>query len=201
MRKGEFRLRTLARLLATGILIFGMWGLGMVLIFHWLGLGDASENTRHLGEAELRPDRAHFRPVEGAAPLTDRASLTYVPVYSTLYMGDRQVQVGLAVTLSLRNTSPDHDLVVHRVDFYDTAGALTLRLADRPHVIPPMATAEFFIDRDDPIGGPGANYIVEWSKADGGTPPLIEAVMIGRRGYGGITLVSRGSVIRSPKVP
>lgn len=61
-----------------------------------------------------------------------------------------------------------------------------------------MATAEFLIDRKDPIGGPGANYLVEWSIADGGTPPVIEAVMVGRFGSAGITLVSRGSVIRGP---
>ena len=55
MRNGEFRFRTLARLLAAAILIFGMWGVGMVLTFQWLGLADTTENIRRLEEAELRP--------------------------------------------------------------------------------------------------------------------------------------------------
>ena len=55
-----------------------------------------------------------------------------------------------------------------------------------------MATAEFRIDRDDPSGGSGANYLVEWAVPDGGSEPLIEAVMVGPAGHPSISLVSRG---------
>lgn len=123
MRRREFRFGTVARLLGAVILIFSMWGVGMVVTFHWLGLDEAAESTRRLSEAKLRPDRAHFRPIEGAAPPLAGANLTYVPVYSTLYRGDREAPAGLAVTLSLRNTSPDQDLVVHRVSASTTRAA------------------------------------------------------------------------------
>jgi hypothetical protein len=195
MKLGDLKLSTMLRFWAVGSLVFMTWGIAIVLLFQWLSPQWASENKRRLEEAELRPDHAHFRPIDGPPPPSARAGVTYVPVYSTLYLGDRELQAGLAVTLSLRNTSPAHELVVHRVGYYDTAGALTLRLADRPHAIPPMATAEFFIDRKDPVGGPGANYLVEWSIPEGGSDPLIEAVMVGRFGNAGITLVGRGMAV------
>ena len=143
-----------------------------------------------------------FRPIDGAAlPPAAREGTLYVPVYSTLYLGDRLVQAGLAVTLSLRNTSPAHDLVVRRIHYHDTAGRLLRRLVDRPHAIPPMATAEFRIDRDDPSGGSGANYLVEWAVPAGGSEPLVEAVMAGPAGHLGISLVSRGVPVAPADAP
>jgi hypothetical protein len=61
-----------------------------------------------------------------------------------------------------------------------------------------MGTAEFFIDRRDPVGGPGANYLVEWAVPEGGSAPLIEAVMIGRSSNIGISFVSRGVHLGTP---
>ena len=114
---------------------------------------------------------------------------------------DGLLQVGLSVTLGLHNVSPAHDLVVRRVDYHDTAGRLLRRLVDRPHAVPPMATAEFRIDRDDPSGGSGANYIVEWAAPSGGSEPLVQAVMVGPAGRLGISLVSRGVPVAPPAVP
>jgi hypothetical protein len=197
MRLGDLNLGTLLRLTAAGVVIFGMWGVAMVLAMSWAERNWPSDNRRRVTEAELRPARANFRPIESALPPAARAGSTYVPVYSTVYLGNREVQAGLAVTLSVRNTSSDRELVVHRVDYYGTAGNLAMQLADHPHVVPAMATAEFFIDHRDPVGGPGANYVVQWSVPEGGTDPLIEAVMIGRSGNIGITFTSRGLLIRS----
>jgi hypothetical protein len=192
---GGRKLGTVVRLWALGVLAFGTWGIAIVLLFHWLSPQGPQEEQRQITEAERRPDRLHFRPFDGPPPPVARGGVTYVPVYSTLYLGDGVLQAGLAVTLSLRNTSPDRELVVHRVDYYDTAGALTLRLAEGLHAVPPMATAEFFIDHKDPVGGPGANYLVEWSIPEGGSDPLIEAVMVGRVGAAGITFVGRGRLL------
>jgi hypothetical protein len=195
MKLSQMSLGAIVRLWAIGVVVFGTWGVVLVLVMSWAERTWPSDDRRRIAEQELRPDRAHFRPVEGNPPPAARAGTTYGPVYSTVYLGDREVQAGLAVTLSVRNTSPDRELLVHRVDYHDTAGKLAMRLADGPHVVPAMATAEFFIDRRDPVGGPGANYIVEWSVPDGGTDPLIEAVMVGRSSRVGITFVSRGAVV------
>lgn len=185
--------RQVATLLAAGAVVFGLSGVGLVLLLQ--GLTDAGGHAgerRRVEEAALRPDRAHFRPLDGPPPAAARGGVTYVPIYSTIYLGERETQVGLAVTLGIRNTSPDRELVVHRIAYHDTAGKLVRRVAERPHAVPAMATAEFFIDRDDPTGGPGANYLVEWSVPDGGSDPLIEAVLVGRSGPTSISLVGRG---------
>lgn len=182
----------MARLVGLGVLVLGAWGIAMAVTLHWLEERWPAEGRRQIAEAERRPDRAHFRPIEGPVPPAAQAGVTYVPVYSTLYLGDREVHAGMAVTLSVRNTSPDRELVVHRIDYHATGGQIAARLADRPHAVPPMATAEFLIDADDPIGGPGANYLVAWSVPEGGIEPLIEAVMVGRVGDAGISLVGRG---------
>jgi hypothetical protein len=196
MRKlGELGFGALARLLGMGALLFGAWGIAMAVLLHWLETRWPAEGQRQIAEAEQRPDRAHFRPIEGPVLPAAQAGTTYVPVYSTLYLGEHVVQAGMAVTLSVRNTSPDQELVVHRIDYYDTAGEVRLRLADRPHAIPAMATAEFLIDRDDPVGGTGANYLVAWSVPAGGTAPLIEAVMVGRMGNTSVSLIGRGATV------
>lgn len=192
MRFGELKAGALARLLVVGVLLFGAWGVLMAVTLHWLEARWPAEGQREIAAAQQRPDRAHFRPIDGPVPPAAQAGTTYVPVYSTLYLGEREVQAGMAVTLSVRNTSPDRELVVHRIDYHATDGRVAVRLADRPHAVPPMATAEFLIDADDPIGGPGANYLVAWSVPEGGSAPLIEAVMVGRVGDAGISLVGRG---------
>jgi hypothetical protein len=197
MKLGDMNVRMLVRLTLAGMVIFSIWGVVMVLAMSWVERTWPSDERRQVAEAELRPARANFRPIEGELPAAARAGSTYVPVYSTVYLGNHEVQAGLAVTLSIRNTSSDRELVVRRVDYHDTAGNVVMRLADSPHAVPAMATAEFFIDRRDPVGGPGANYVVEWSVSEGGTDPLIEAVMVGRFGNTGITFTSRGSLIQS----
>ena len=91
--------------------------------------------------------------------------------------------------------------MVRRIDHYDTAGRLLRRLADRRHAIPPLAPPEFRIDRDDPSGGSGANYLVEWATAAGGSEPLVEAVMAGPAGHLGVSLVSRGVPVAPADAP
>lgn len=190
-------LATILRLTGLAIAVFGAWGVVVGLALHWANEHWPSEGQRRIAEAETRPSDRRFRPLNAASePPAGPTALTYVPVYSTLYLGEREVQAGLAVTLSVRNTLPDRDLVVHRIAYFGSDGTLLSRVADRPHAVPPMATAEFFIDRRDPAGGAGANYLVEWSLPPGGTEPLIEAVMVGRARGAGITVVGRGRVVR-----
>lgn len=195
MKLGDMSLRAIVRLWVIGVVVFSSWGVVLVLLLNWAERTWPSDDRRIITEAELRPDRAHFRPLEGFLPPAARTGITYVPVYSTVYLGERKVKAGMAVTLSIRNTSSDRELLVHQVDYYDTAGKLVMRLADRPHAIPTMGTAEFFIDRQDPVGGPGANYVVAWSVPNDGIDPVIEALMIGRLSNTSISFVSRGSVI------
>ena len=142
-----------------------------------------------------RPDSPFFRPAPDGAPAGPRGATVYVPVYSTLYLGQGVAQPNLAVTLSVRNTSPSQGLTVRRITYYDTAGTEVQRFIEKPHALSPMGTAEFYIDLTDGRGGPGANFIVEWSAAETASDPLIEAVMVGGVGTRGISLISRGQTI------
>ncbi|WP_448189507.1 DUF3124 domain-containing protein [Azospirillum sp. sgz301742] len=142
-----------------------------------------------------RPNSNFFRPAVEAAGKEARGGTVYVPVYSTLYLGHGVAQPNLAVTLSVRNTAPAMALTVRRITYFDTAGTVVQTFIDRPHTLAPMGTAEFYIDLTDGRGGPGANFVVEWSAAEAASDPLIEAVMVGGVGTRGISLISRGQTI------
>lgn len=201
MSSGELRFGRLLKILAAGMVAFGAWGFVIGFALHWAERRwPSDEGRRSVAEAELRPEREQFRPLGDGAGAAAHRGTTYVPIHSTVYLGEREAQAGLAVTLSLRNTSPTHDLLVHRLDFFDAAGKLVVRLAEGTHAVPAMATAQFFIDRRDPSGGSGANYLVEWSVPEGGSEPVIEAVMVGRSATGaGLIIVSRGMPVTAAR--
>jgi len=58
-----------------------------------------------------------------------------------------------------------------------------------------MATADFVIQRKDKTGGPGANFLVEWSSEEDVDEPVIEAVMIGQHGNAGISFTGAGRTL------
>ncbi|WP_158284049.1 DUF3124 domain-containing protein [Azospirillum sp. TSO22-1] len=183
--------------LAAGLLVWAV--VATVLLVEKRGAAPSGEAAR-VRDAESvdvsakRPERDYFRPAPdgGAGP---RGGTVYVPVYSTLYLGHGVAQPNLAVTLSVRNTSPTQGLTVRRITYYDTAGNEVQRFIGAPHALAAMGTAEFYIDLTDGRGGPGANFVVEWSAAEGASDPLIEAVMVGGVGTRGISLISRGQSI------
>jgi hypothetical protein len=105
----------------------------------------------------------------------------YVPVYSSIYLGldIRQQMVELGVTVSVRNVSPQHKLVLQSVSYYDSAGVKVRDYVPAPAELPPLASVEFVVQRNDTAGGPGANFLVEWIGPEDVDEPLVEAVMIG----------------------
>ncbi len=76
MKLGDLRSGTLARLVAAGVLWFGACGTVMAAVFHWLETRTSSEGRRQIEEAERRPGRAHFRPIEGPVPPAAREGAT-----------------------------------------------------------------------------------------------------------------------------
>ena len=131
-------------------------------------------------------------PLGSSAPAGHRRQVVYVPVYSIIYRGfDRQL-TELAATLSIRNVSEKAPIVVHAVKYYDPHGKLVRAYITEPGVLGPLATADFVIQRRDTTGGPGANFLVEWSSAEDVDDPVIEAVMIGQHGNAGISSTSLG---------
>lgn len=147
------------------------------------------------------PDRVH---TEGSGhavltPIGDSATykprlrqLVYVPIYSSIYWGaDGQISE-LSATLSIRNVSTRHSVVVHSVKYFDSAGKLVREYVSAPASLGAMAAADFVIQRRDTSGGPGASFLVDWSSAEDIDSPVIEAIMIGQHGNAGISFSSHG---------
>ncbi|MCA9791664.1 MAG: DUF3124 domain-containing protein [Candidatus Eremiobacteraeota bacterium] len=124
-----------------------------------------------------------------------RGQLLYVPVYSHVYLMDGR-PYNLAITLSIRNTSLDHKLVVQSVAYYDSAGKLIKDHADKELELGPLATAEYFVREDDSSGGSGANFLVKWVAEQEISDPIVEAVMVGTSGGHGVSFVTNARVLK-----
>lgn len=125
-------------------------------------------------------------PVEG--------QVVYVPAYSHIYHGDGNPYL-LTITLSVRNTSMDDEIVVKSVRYYDTKGKEVKSYLEKPVRLSALGTTEVVIERDDATGGSGANFLVEWFAEQPVTEPIIEALMIDTNLQQGISFARRGSVI------
>jgi hypothetical protein len=119
----------------------------------------------------------------------------YVPVYSHIYSGDREVQFPLAATLSVRNTDPSLPLTVLSIDYLDSTGKQVRKYLDQPLRMGPLASTRFVVKESDRAGGSGANFVVRWSSEQPVSRPLIESVMIGTRHQQGISFTSRGQIV------
>lgn len=120
----------------------------------------------------------------------------YVPVYSTIYWGEREMPTELSATISIRNADAQRPLVLISVTYYDSLGKPIQQFLDGVMELDPMATLEFVIERRDTTGGSGANFIVDWGSAGPIAEPVMEAVMLGQTGSAGISFVSPGRPIR-----
>lgn len=126
---------------------------------------------------------------------TAKGQTVYVPAYSHIYHGNREAALLLAVTLSIRNVSPQRALTVTTVDYYDTKGAVVRKFLDQPLTLPPLASERFVVPENDKAGGSGANFIVKWHSAETITPPIIESIMIGTQNQLGVSFTSRGEAV------
>jgi hypothetical protein len=121
----------------------------------------------------------------------------YVPAYSHIYCGNKEMPFLLAVTLSIRNINPAHPITITYVDYYETQGKLLTRYIDKPLELKPLESVRYIVPERDKRGGSGANFIVEWHSKKFVNPPIIEAVMIGTKSSQGISFTSRGREIIS----
>lgn len=122
----------------------------------------------------------------------------YVPAYSHIYSGDREYQIPLAVTLSIRNTDPENELKLHKVDYYDSHGKLLKSYLTEPLALDPMSTVRYVIKQSDLSGGSGANFLVKWISDKPLNIPIIESINISTMSSLGISFTSRGRAIKMP---
>ncbi len=133
-----------------------------------------------------------LQPLSEPYPAFPFSGSVYVPLYSSLYVGGERSLKNLSATLSLRNTSADQALVMTSVEYFNENGEAVADLFDMPHVLAPMATAEFYIDQSRTQGGPVAVVVARWAAETSIAPPLIEAVILGHYGTKSISFISRG---------
>ncbi|MFC5324734.1 DUF3124 domain-containing protein [Bradyrhizobium oligotrophicum] len=129
----------------------------------------------------------------------EAASITgaiYVPVYSSVAMTPGRIQADFSVTLSIHNASGQRPLIIRRIDYYDTAGALVEAHLREPVALKPFATIEIFVPTKDTRGGTGANFVVDWAATGEIAEPVVEALMVGGIGAGHYAFISQGRPIR-----
>lgn len=124
-----------------------------------------------------------------------RGQVVYVPVYSHIYIGDRERPFLLAVTLSIRNTDPDDAIVVKKVTYFNSAGKQLEEYLKQPVTLEGMSATRYVVHESDKSGGSGASFLIEWEAGKNVSPPIIETVMIGAQTQQGISFTSRGQVI------
>ena len=119
----------------------------------------------------------------------------YVPIYSHIYVGNREKPFLLAATLSIRNIDPNHSISITVVDYYETQGKFLKKYLDKPVTLNPLESIRYIIPERDKTGGSGANFIVEWNSDKFVNPPIVESIMIGAQSSQGISFTSRGRAI------
>ena len=124
----------------------------------------------------------------------------YVPIYSDIYIDTQNPKSLLAATLSIRNTSHKDSLFISNIDYYNTDGKLVRSYINNLISLPPMATVNYVIEKDDDTGGHGANFIIALSsKNQNIARPVIQAIMIGQNGNKGFSFVTDGYSVKSSK--
>ncbi len=135
-----------------------------------------------------------FAEAEGGAALS-RGQTIYVPAYSHIYGGNRELPLLLTVTLSIRNVDSKHPITISSVTYYGTKGERLKTYLEQALTLGPFESTRYVVPQRDKSGGSGANFIVEWKSGKSVNPPLVESVMIGAEGQQGISFTSRGQVI------
>lgn len=119
----------------------------------------------------------------------------YVPIYSTIYSKNRDTQLLLTATLSIRNTSKKDSLFINTIDYYNTEGTLVRNYIKAPIFLKPLETIDYVIDEDDVEGGSGANFLIDWG-ANHTIQPVFQAVMIGMIGQHAFSFTTEGTTIK-----
>lgn len=125
--------------------------------------------------------------------------VVYIPIYSDVYHDQQNQKVLLAATLSIRNTSYDDSLFITKIDYFNTEGTLVRSYVKNLISLPPMATINYVIEKEDDTGGHGANFIVELNSKSKDVQPLIQAIMVGHTGNKGFAFSTDGYSIKRKK--
>ena len=125
-----------------------------------------------------------------------KSQTIYVPVYSHIYIGDKEIPFDLTVTLSIRNIDPTYPITIVSVDYICSDGQLLRKYLKNPIKLNAMASTRYIVAASNKSGGSGANFIVRWESDNNVNEPIIEGIMIGAGSQQGISFVTRGNAIK-----
>lgn len=153
-----------------------------------------------LSPRESQTNLAAIFPEAAAAGSPDPASFPergrlYVPVYSSNATGSSATRIDFTATLSIRNVSQATPLLIERVDYHSTSGALVRSYLEEPRTVAPLGTMEVVIADREVQGGTREKFLVDWAGPTGAPGPLTEAVMIGIYGSQGFSFISPGRLV------
>lgn len=133
---------------------------------------------------------------EPSAPQPVYGQRLYVPVYSHTFYGDGRPLL-LAITLSVRNTSATQSIILEELHYLDSQGKAVKEYDRGKQLIPPLATAEFFIPERDTSGGASASFVLSWRAENPTPPPLVQAIMLSTRSQLGVSFLTEGYVLET----
>lgn len=122
------------------------------------------------------------RTLDAAEITLSMGQTVYVPVYSNIIAGPREVPVHLSNTLIIRNTDMYNEIQVMVADYYDSKGALIKKFYAKPVKLAPLETVYVYLSDREKEGGVGANFIIRWRANKEVNIPIIECVMVGSQG-------------------
>lgn len=130
-----------------------------------------------------------------AQEMLSRGQSIYLPVYSTIYYGDRHNEFNLTVTVSIRNTNSNNPIKIEYVNYYSTSGKFLKKIINSPIVLKSLESHQILIKESDTSSGVAGNFIIKWSADKKVNPPVVESIMIGTKQQQGISFLSKGIVI------
>jgi hypothetical protein len=131
-----------------------------------------------------------------AEPEMSSGQSVYVPAYSHIYATPQSIPINLTALLSVRNTDPHKAMTIASADYYDSRGNLVSKALDKPVTVKPLATWEHIVPEMNTVGGSGAKFIVRWNATQNVNIPIVECIMVTTRSGLGISLITRGKVIK-----
>lgn len=154
---------------------------------------DPNPNLNNQGEDELKSLEVDHQIDKGSMSYKD---IIYVPIYSDIYIDTKTQKSLLAATLSIRNTSFTDSLFVSKINYFNTDGTLVRSYLDKAISLPPMATINYVVEKEDDTGGTGANFVIELSANSEDIKPIVQAIMVEYSGNKGFAFSTDGYSIK-----
>ncbi|NJL44652.1 MAG: DUF3124 domain-containing protein [Leptolyngbyaceae cyanobacterium SM2_3_12] len=123
-----------------------LWSLGLVMVMALAGC-----TTVATSQVPAAPELKAITLDDSMAIVAGQT--VYVPIYSHIYMVEKNRSINLTGTLSIRNTDTSQPLILTAVDYYDSGGNRVRQHLEQPVELGPMAATEFVVPQDDPTGG------------------------------------------------